>query len=46
MFQGTLYGIFFFSLRQMGLHDARCSEDEAVVPMCPKSSLAGSLGTV
>lgn len=23
----------FFFLRQVGLHDARCSEDEAVVPM-------------
>lgn len=32
----------FFFLRQVGLHDARCSEDEAVVPMltCAKSSLA------
>lgn len=33
VFQGTLYGIIFFFLRQVGLHDARCSEDEAVVPM-------------
>lgn len=23
----------FFFLRQVGLHEARCSEDEAVVPM-------------
>lgn len=40
--------LFFFFLRQVGLHDARCSEDEAVVPMlrCAKSYLAESLGTM